>query len=234
MATNYRLGGFGFLGGQQLKSEGNTNLGLHDQRLAMQYVLLTPLETRGKARKGQGATLTMDIDGYRTTLPLSVVILHELLFGASLLAASVSSTTPSSMVVTTPTREGLCSTPPLWTPAPLSLPTMSPRPVHKTSSTKSWPPPAAPQRQTHSSACAPFRTRRTSMRQTRSPPFSGTRVSIFPTSLDRTTLPSSSPPPQKFPFAAVLLPAYPSSSATKRTRALCSLLLKPTSLTRMS
>lgn len=77
VATNYRLGGFGFLGGQQLKNEGNTNLGLHDQRLAMQYVLLTPSETRGEARNRQGAVLTTNVDGYRTILPLSVVILRE-------------------------------------------------------------------------------------------------------------------------------------------------------------
>lgn len=36
VAMNYRLNGFGFLAGQELKNEGNTNLGLHDQRLAMQ------------------------------------------------------------------------------------------------------------------------------------------------------------------------------------------------------
>jgi len=34
---NYRVAGFGFLAGNELKKEGNTNLGLHDQRLAMQY-----------------------------------------------------------------------------------------------------------------------------------------------------------------------------------------------------
>ncbi|KAF2175169.1 alpha/beta-hydrolase [Zopfia rhizophila CBS 207.26] len=36
--ANYRLNTFGFLGGIQLKEEGNTNLGLHDQRLALQWV----------------------------------------------------------------------------------------------------------------------------------------------------------------------------------------------------
>ncbi|KAF7195276.1 putative secreted lipase [Pseudocercospora fuligena] len=38
VAVNYRLGGFGFLGGKDLAGEGNTNLGLRDQRLGMQWV----------------------------------------------------------------------------------------------------------------------------------------------------------------------------------------------------
>lgn len=38
VATNYRLGGFGFLAGKELQRDGSTNLGLRDQRLAMQWV----------------------------------------------------------------------------------------------------------------------------------------------------------------------------------------------------
>ncbi|KAF2177248.1 alpha/beta-hydrolase [Zopfia rhizophila CBS 207.26] len=38
VAVNYRLGTFGFLGGKELKAEGNTNLGLRDQRLALEWV----------------------------------------------------------------------------------------------------------------------------------------------------------------------------------------------------
>ncbi|WPH00762.1 Hypothetical protein R9X50_00359200 [Acrodontium crateriforme] len=38
VAVNYRLGGFGFLAGKDLAKEGNTNLGLRDQRLGMQWV----------------------------------------------------------------------------------------------------------------------------------------------------------------------------------------------------
>ena len=39
VAVNYRLGGFGFLGGSDLSAEGaNTNLGLRDQRLGLQWV----------------------------------------------------------------------------------------------------------------------------------------------------------------------------------------------------
>lgn len=35
---NYRVTGFGFLAGKELQAEGNTNLGLRDQRLALQWV----------------------------------------------------------------------------------------------------------------------------------------------------------------------------------------------------
>ncbi|KAK5134347.1 hypothetical protein LTR08_006527 [Meristemomyces frigidus] len=38
VAVNYRLGGFGFLAGSDLASEGSTNLGLRDQRLGLQWV----------------------------------------------------------------------------------------------------------------------------------------------------------------------------------------------------
>lgn len=38
VAVAYRLGGFGFLAGQDLAKEGNTNLGLRDQRLGLQWV----------------------------------------------------------------------------------------------------------------------------------------------------------------------------------------------------
>jgi carboxylesterase type B len=38
VAVNYRLGAFGFLGGNELADEGSTNLGLKDQRLAMEWV----------------------------------------------------------------------------------------------------------------------------------------------------------------------------------------------------
>lgn len=35
---NYRLNGYGFLGGKELSAEGSTNLGLRDQRLALQWI----------------------------------------------------------------------------------------------------------------------------------------------------------------------------------------------------
>jgi carboxylesterase type B len=35
---NYRLGGFGFLAGKELQNDASTNLGLRDQRLAMEWV----------------------------------------------------------------------------------------------------------------------------------------------------------------------------------------------------
>lgn len=35
---NYRLSGFGFLAGKELQADGSTNLGLRDQRLALQWV----------------------------------------------------------------------------------------------------------------------------------------------------------------------------------------------------
>ncbi|KAL7914363.1 Alpha/Beta hydrolase protein [Trichoderma velutinum] len=38
VAANYRLGGFGFLAGKELFNDGSTNLGLLDQRLALQWV----------------------------------------------------------------------------------------------------------------------------------------------------------------------------------------------------
>ncbi|WYZ43604.1 hypothetical protein EsH8_VII_000040 [Colletotrichum jinshuiense] len=38
VSVNYRLGGFGFLGGKELLAEGSTNLGLLDQRVALEWV----------------------------------------------------------------------------------------------------------------------------------------------------------------------------------------------------
>lgn len=38
VAVNYRVGGFGFLAGSELQADGSTNLGLHDQRLALEWV----------------------------------------------------------------------------------------------------------------------------------------------------------------------------------------------------
>ena len=38
VAINYRVGGFGFLAGKELAADGSTNLGLRDQRLALQWV----------------------------------------------------------------------------------------------------------------------------------------------------------------------------------------------------
>lgn len=38
VAANYRVGGFGFLGGKEMKEDNSTNLGLRDQRLALQWV----------------------------------------------------------------------------------------------------------------------------------------------------------------------------------------------------
>jgi carboxylesterase type B len=37
-SINYRLGVLGFLAGSELAAEGNVNLGLHDQRLALRWV----------------------------------------------------------------------------------------------------------------------------------------------------------------------------------------------------
>jgi carboxylesterase type B len=38
VAVNYRLGGFGFLPGKEVSADGSSNLGLRDQRLALQWV----------------------------------------------------------------------------------------------------------------------------------------------------------------------------------------------------
>lgn len=38
VAVNYRIGGFGFLAGQEVQDAGVSNLGLLDQRLGMQWV----------------------------------------------------------------------------------------------------------------------------------------------------------------------------------------------------
>ncbi|RSL93275.1 hypothetical protein CEP52_013356 [Fusarium oligoseptatum] len=38
VSINYRLSGWGFLGGRAVNASGNTNLGLHDQRLALRWV----------------------------------------------------------------------------------------------------------------------------------------------------------------------------------------------------
>lgn len=38
VAINYRLNGFGFLGGPVIQEQGLTNLGLRDQRLALHWI----------------------------------------------------------------------------------------------------------------------------------------------------------------------------------------------------
>lgn len=38
VAMNYRVAGFGFLGGKEILADGSANLGLLDQRLAMEWV----------------------------------------------------------------------------------------------------------------------------------------------------------------------------------------------------
>jgi carboxylesterase type B len=38
VTVNYRVGGYGFLGGKELHAEGSTNLGLLDQRLGLEWV----------------------------------------------------------------------------------------------------------------------------------------------------------------------------------------------------
>jgi carboxylesterase type B len=38
VSLNYRLSYFGFLAGKDLQAEGNTNLGLYDQRLALHWI----------------------------------------------------------------------------------------------------------------------------------------------------------------------------------------------------
>ena len=37
-AVNYRVSEFGFLAGKQLREDGSTNIGLRDQKLALQWV----------------------------------------------------------------------------------------------------------------------------------------------------------------------------------------------------
>jgi carboxylesterase type B len=41
VATNYRTGGFGFLGGKEILADGSSNLGLLDQRMALEVSLLS-------------------------------------------------------------------------------------------------------------------------------------------------------------------------------------------------
>jgi carboxylesterase type B len=38
VAVNYRVGGFGFMAGKEMQADGSTNLGLKDQRLALEWV----------------------------------------------------------------------------------------------------------------------------------------------------------------------------------------------------
>lgn len=38
VTSNYRVAGYGFLGGKDLLAEGSTNLGLRDQRLGLEWV----------------------------------------------------------------------------------------------------------------------------------------------------------------------------------------------------
>lgn len=38
VAVNYRLGGFGFLGGKEVLADGSANLGLLDQRMGLEWV----------------------------------------------------------------------------------------------------------------------------------------------------------------------------------------------------
>lgn len=38
VAINYRVGGFGFLAGKELQQDGSTNLGLRDQRMALEWI----------------------------------------------------------------------------------------------------------------------------------------------------------------------------------------------------
>ena len=38
VAAHYRVGGFGFLAGKEILADGSANLGLRDQRLALQWV----------------------------------------------------------------------------------------------------------------------------------------------------------------------------------------------------
>lgn len=38
VSLNYRLGAFGFISGQPFRDQNRTNLGLHDQRLALQWI----------------------------------------------------------------------------------------------------------------------------------------------------------------------------------------------------
>jgi carboxylesterase type B len=44
VATNYRTGGFGFLGGKEILADGSSNLGLLDQRMALEASLLSSKE----------------------------------------------------------------------------------------------------------------------------------------------------------------------------------------------
>jgi carboxylesterase type B len=38
VSINYRLAGFGFLGGKEILADGSANLGLQDQRMALEWV----------------------------------------------------------------------------------------------------------------------------------------------------------------------------------------------------
>ena len=38
VSINYRLAGFGFMGGKEILADGSANLGLQDQRMALEWV----------------------------------------------------------------------------------------------------------------------------------------------------------------------------------------------------
>lgn len=50
---NYRVAGFGFLGGKEIKADGSSNLGLRDQRLALEWIQYNIAEFGGDPDNGK-------------------------------------------------------------------------------------------------------------------------------------------------------------------------------------
>lgn len=79
VAMNYRVAGFGFLGGKEILADGSANLGLLDQRLAMQWVAdnirafgtfsssfeIVRISVRLADERSQAATRTRSLSGAR-------------------------------------------------------------------------------------------------------------------------------------------------------------------------
>ena len=77
VSINYRLNGFGFLGGPDVREKGLGNLGYRDQRLALHWIQVCPfLRSRLYAFKAKQFY-------YRRISSSSVEILRKSLFGVS-------------------------------------------------------------------------------------------------------------------------------------------------------